>query len=112
MDISQRQSTLDVSRHFRELAAIVESSNDAIIGKELDGTITSWNPAAERLYGYTWEEVVGRSVELLEPEDRRGEVKGLLRKLRDGGGVELFETVRLRKGGTRLPILLTIPSIR
>jgi PAS domain S-box-containing protein len=96
----------------RELAAIVEWSNDAIIGKRLDGTITSWNPAAERMYGYSAAEAVGRSIAMLEPTDRRGEIRGLLERVRAGQQIEGYETVRLRKDGSPVDVLLTISPIR
>jgi hypothetical protein len=95
----------------RHLAAIVESSNDAIIGKLLDGTITSWNPAAERLYGYTPEQAVGQPVAMLEPEDRRGEVAGFLERLARGERIASYETVRLHKNGSRVDVVLTIAPI-
>src|SRR5580704_15569805 len=72
------------------LVAIVESSDDAIIGKTLDGIITSWNPGAERMYGYTAQEMVGRSVATIFPPDRLGELAPLLDQLRRGGGSRSF----------------------
>ena len=79
-----------------ELAAIVASSDDAILSKRLDGTIRSWNAAAERLYGYTAEEAIGQSVMLIVPEERRGEVDEILRRIADGERVDHYETVRRR----------------
>src|SRR5581483_8538920 len=95
-----------------ELSAIVAASGDAIIGKRLDGTITIWNPAAERIYGYAADEVVGRSVELLEPEERRGEIRGFLERLRRGERIADVETLRVRKDGARIPVRLTLSPIR
>jgi PAS domain S-box-containing protein len=101
-------------RHVRmdELAAIVEYSDDAIIGKTLDGVITSWNPAAERLYGYSGEEIVGKSIDLLSPRDRVREIRAMLDKIRAGERVEHHHTFRVRKDGTVIPVSLTASPIR
>ncbi|MDB6023724.1 MAG: Multi-sensor signal transduction histidine kinase, partial [Pedosphaera sp.] len=93
------------------LAAIVESSGDAIIGETLDGIITSWNPGAERLYGYQAEEAIGRSIQMLIPPDRPEEEERIIERLRRGGIVNHFETVRLRKDGRRLDVSMTISPI-
>lgn len=93
------------------LAAIVASSVDAIVGKTLDAIITSWNPAAERLYGYTADEVVGRPISILIPDDRPDELPSIMNRLRAGEAVEAFETVRVRKDGTRVDVSLTISPI-
>jgi PAS domain S-box-containing protein len=95
----------------RRLAAIVESSDDAIISKTLDGTITSWNTGAERLFGYTSPEVLGRSISLLIPPDREHEARQIVARIREGRRIEHFESVRLRKDGTRVPISLTISPL-
>ena len=76
------------------LAAIVESSDDAIVSKKLDGTITSWNPAAQRLFGYTAEEVIGCPISILAPPDRENEMSANLERIRRGEKVERYETVR------------------
>ena len=89
------------------LAAIVESSSDAIMGKNLDGIIVSWNRAAERLYGYTAEEIIGQHVNILVPPERPNEENNLLEIHKRGEYVEHFETVRLSKSGERLDISLT-----
>jgi PAS domain S-box-containing protein len=94
------------------LAAIVESSDDAIISKTLDGIITSWNRGAERLFGYTAAEAVGQSVLILIPEDRKDEEQMILSRLRRGERIEHYETVRVAKGGRALDISLTISPIR
>ncbi len=94
------------------LAAIVESSDDAIIGQDLDGKITSWNRGAQRLYGYTAAEVVGRPLTVLVPPDHRDELPGILEQVRRGEYIEHFETVRLRKDGQRVDVSLTISPIR
>lgn len=94
------------------LAALVESSDDAIIGKTLDGTITSWNPGAQRLYGYTPEEVIGRPISLLIPDDHPDELPGIMSRLRRGQRIDHFETERITQDGRRLDISVTISPIR
>ncbi|HJQ30168.1 MAG TPA: PAS domain S-box protein [Rubrobacter sp.] len=105
----------EMTGHSREsrrtLAAIVESSDDAIISKTLDGTITSWNRGAERLYGYTAEETVGKSISILVPPENTGEVPEILQKTRRGEKIEHFETVRVTKDGRRLNISLSVSPI-
>ncbi|HZV33309.1 MAG TPA: PAS domain S-box protein [Verrucomicrobiae bacterium] len=94
------------------LAAIVESSDDAIITKNLDGIITSWNKSAERTFGYTAEEAIGRPITLLIPEDRQDEEPNILARLRRGERVDHFETIRRRKDGVLLNISLTISPVK
>ncbi|HZY88230.1 MAG TPA: PAS domain S-box protein, partial [Gemmataceae bacterium] len=94
------------------LAALVECSEDAILSKTLDGTIQTWNAGAERLYGYRAEEVVGRPFALLVPPDRPGEADAIMGRLRRGERVAHFETVRLRKDGTRVDVSLSYSPIR
>lgn len=94
------------------LAAIVESSDDAIIGKDLNGVIQTWNKGAQKLFGYTAEEVVGRPVMIIIPPDRQREEDRILRQIRAGKGVEHFETVRRRKDGSLVDVSLTISPIR
>jgi PAS domain S-box-containing protein len=94
------------------LAAIVNSSDDAIISKTLDGTITSWNLGAERIFGYAAVEIVGQSVFNLIPADRHDEEPLIIARLRAGERIDHFETVRLRKNGESFPISLTISPIR
>lgn len=94
------------------LAAIVESSEDAIISKDLNGIIASWNQAAERIFGYTAEEAVGKPITILIPPDRHDEEPGILARIRRGERVEHYETVRQRKDGSLLDISLTISPIR
>jgi PAS domain S-box-containing protein len=108
-DITERQRIERDARHF---AAIVEASDDAIISKDLNGIITSWNRAAERLFGYTAAEIVGRSVRTIIPPDRQSEEDHVLGTVRRGGVVDHFETVRMRKDGTPIPISLTVSPIR
>lgn len=100
------------SAAMRQLAAIVEFSDDAIIGKDLDGTITAWNRGAERLYGYTAAEIIGQSVTLLMPPDRVAEEPLLLERIRRGERIELYETVRCRRDGTQLDVSLMVSPIK
>jgi len=93
------------------LATIVESSADAIIGKTLDGRVTDWNPGAERLYGYTAEEMVGRPIALLAPPDRPDEIPGLLERVTHGERIESFETVRRRKDASLVELVLSVSPI-
>jgi PAS domain S-box-containing protein len=93
------------------LASIVESSTEAIIGKTLDGIVTSWNPAAERMYGYPAAEVVGQPVSMLIPADRAGELLDLLPRLARGEDVEPYETERIRKDGVVIPVSVTLSPI-
>src|SRR5713101_7993269 len=90
------------------LAAIVASSDDAIVSKDLDGTITSWNRSAERMFGFTAEEVIGKSIRIIIPSDRQHEEGDVLARIRRGEMVEHFQTVRRRKDGTFIPISLTV----
>jgi len=94
------------------LAAIVDSSDDAIVSKDLDGIITSWNKAAERMFGWTSEEVVGKSIRIVIPADRQAEEDQVLGRIRQGLPVEHFETIRQRKDGSQFPISLTVSPIR
>jgi PAS domain S-box-containing protein len=92
-------------------AAIIESSEDAIIGKTLDGIITSWNPGAKRIFGYSAEEVIGRPMLILFPPDRVSEEAGILKRISNGERVDHFETVRLRKDGTSIDVSVSISPI-
>ena len=94
------------------LAAIVQSSDDAIVAKTLDGVITSWNEGAERLFGYTAEEAVGQPIFLIIPDDRRVEEADVLSRLRRGERIDHFETIRQTKDGRRVPMSLTVSPIR
>jgi len=94
------------------LAAIVDSSDDAIISKTLDGVITSWNAGAERLFGYTAKEAVGQHISLIIPINRRHEETAILERLSRGERIDHFDTVRVRKDGTMLDISLTISPLR
>jgi len=94
------------------LAAIVASSNDAIIAKTLEGIITNWNDGARRIFGYTEDEVVGKSVSILIPEDRHDEEPAIIERLKRGERVDHYQTVRVRKDGPKINISLTIAPIR
>ncbi len=94
------------------LASIIDSSEDAIIGKDLNGIITSWNRGAQSIYGYSAEEMVGRSVAILAPDDRADEIPAILRKIRNGETVSHFESIRVTKDGRHLNISLTVSPIR
>jgi PAS domain S-box-containing protein len=93
------------------LAAIVSSSDDAIVSKTLDGVITSWNAAAERIFGFTASEAVGRHITLIIPKDRHAEEEQVLARLRRGERIEHFETVRVRKDGTAIDVSLTVSPV-
>lgn len=105
-DYKQAEATLS------QLAAIVESSEDAIISKSLDGTITSWNASAQKLYGYTPGEAIGRSISLLLPADKLDEEAQFLERLQQGEHIQHYETVRKRKDGTVVDISLTVSPIK
>jgi len=94
------------------LASIVNSSNDAIIGKTLDGTIISWNRAAERYYGYLAEEVIGKSVEIIIPPELRIHIPLFLQRVRNGEIIDRFDTIRLRKDGSTIEVCVTLSPIK
>ncbi|HEY6980262.1 PAS domain S-box protein [Reyranella sp.] len=94
------------------LAAIVESSADAIVGKTLEGRITSWNRGAEQLFGYSANEAIGRSIMMLIPHDRTGEEASIIDRIRRGLRVETYETIRRRKDGSLVAVSLTVSPIR
>jgi PAS domain S-box-containing protein len=94
------------------LASIVDSSDDAIISKTLEGVITSWNRGAERLFGYTAKEAIGQPISMIIPLDRRDEETRILARLRQGEPIEHFDTVRVRKDGTKVEISLSISPVR
>jgi PAS domain S-box-containing protein len=109
VDITERKRAAE--EHGR-LAAIVESSNDGIIGETLSGIITSWNKSAERIYGYTAAEAVGRSVRMLVPRERGDEVGEILARVKHGDMIEHFETVRIHKDGRQIALSLMVSPIR
>lgn len=109
MDVTER---VQAEHKATQLAAIVEGSNDAILGKTLAGIVTSWNGAAERLYGYTADEIIGQALARLLPPDRPHEVDDLLKRIAGGERVQSYETVRKAKDGTLLDVALTVSPIK
>jgi PAS domain S-box-containing protein len=109
VDISDRKhADLDAQR----LASIVESSSDAIVSKDINGIITSWNRGAERLFGYAAEEVIGKSITLLIPEDRLNEEPEILARIRRGERVDHYDTVRRRKDGSLIDVSLSVSPVK
>jgi PAS domain S-box-containing protein len=108
-DVTERKRAEET---ISQLAAIVESSDDAIIGQTLEDVIVSWNPAAERLYGYSADEVIGKPVSIILPREQFDEAIGVLERLKAGERVEHFETVRVRKDGQLIYISTAISSIK
>ncbi|MDX6504069.1 MAG: two-component system, cell cycle sensor histidine kinase and response regulator CckA, partial [Gaiellaceae bacterium] len=106
-----RNDPVALTQPERELASIVEHSDDAIIGKQLDGTIMSWNAAAERMYGYTAEETAGAPISILTPADRPTETQEILDLVEHGGSLDHFETQRKRKDGSLIDVELTVSPI-
>ena len=96
---------------IQTLANVVESSNDAIVTESLDGIITSWNKAAEQIYGYSAEEILGKNVSVLEPDDIKGEIKSYSEKIKQGKKVQNYETLRLKKDGSIINISVTLSPI-
>jgi len=109
VDVTERKNSQEVNAR---LAAIVQSSDDAIIGKTLDGTITNWNDAAEKLFGYTEQEMIGESIMKLIPKGREGEEVQIISKLKKGEKIDHFETKRITREGKLLDISLTISPIK
>jgi PAS domain S-box-containing protein len=108
-DVTERTQALETDRN---LAAIVENSDEAIIGKTLEGLVTSWNPAAERMFGYSSEEIIGKSIDVLSPDERSGEIDSILARIRAGQPVEHLETIRVRKDGAALTVSLSVSPIQ
>src|SRR6185437_15932456 len=108
-DITDRTRSCESRRH---LAAIVESSDDGIISTDLNGIIASWNKGAERLYGYTAEEIIGKPVAVLIPPDRQEEEPGFLDRIRKGESISYYETIRRRKDGSDVPVAVAVSPIR
>ncbi len=101
----------DAERVRHRLAEVVRGSQDAVLSKDLDGIVTSWNPAAEKLYGYTQEEAIGRHISFLVPSDHKNEEQVILDKVRRGERIETYETERIRKDGARVDVSLTVSPI-
>jgi PAS domain S-box-containing protein len=116
LDITERKqietALRDSEQQLRRLASIVESSNDAIVSKNLDGVITSWNRGAERIFGYTAAEAVGQPITIVIPEERRSEEGEILARIRRGQYIEHYETVRQRKDGSLIVVSLTISPVK
>lgn len=108
-DVTERERGAELRNR---LAAIVQSSDDSIISKRLDGTILTWNRGAERMFGYQAEEIVGQTITTLIPPDRVDEEAEIIAKIRNGEGIEHFESERLRKDGTLIDVSLTISPVR
>ncbi len=108
----QSRSGYTSSAALAWLSAIVENSDDAILSKTLDGIITTWNPGATRLFGFSAEEAVGRHITIIIPEDRASEEEEIIGRLRRGDRVHHFETVRRRKDGSLVDISLTVSPVR
>ena len=106
-----RVSRWQAEQAARELAAIVQSSDDAITGRTVDGVITSWNPGAERLYGYSAAEAIGKSIGLLIPPELAEDLERISERVGRGERVEPFETVRLRKDGTRVDVSVSVSPV-
>ncbi len=109
LDVTERKEAEEARAR---LAAIVESSHDAIVSKSLDGIVTSWNQAAEKLFGYTASEIIGKPITLIIPEDRLEEERGILSRVVGGEQIEHLETVRKRKDGSALDVSLTVSPVR
>jgi PAS domain S-box-containing protein len=99
-------------QQLRSLASIVESSDDAIVSKSLNGIITSWNKAAERVFGYSAREAIGQPITLVIPEDRQSEEHEILTRIRRGERIDHFETIRQRKNGSLITISLTVSPVK
>lgn len=109
IDITEERKLRETQSRF---AAIVESSDDTIVGKTLDGIITSWNYGAEKMYGYTAKEVIGRSISMLVPPERAGELPRIYEKIKRGEHVDHFETIRIKKDGTKITVSLAVSPIK
>lgn len=108
----QEELTAEAERVRNHLAEVVRGTEDAVMSKDLDGVVTAWNPAAERLYGYSAEEAVGRHISFLIPPDHHGEEMEILRRVIGGERLETYETERIRADGTRIAVSLTVSQIR
>jgi two-component system, cell cycle sensor histidine kinase and response regulator CckA len=108
----QRRARREAEERYRLLAAIVESSDDAIISTDLSGKVLSWNTGAERMYGYAAAEMMGKPIALLEPSERSGEVAHVLQNVEAGGGGQRYETVRQRKDGMHVNVAVAVFPLR
>ena len=111
-DMTDREEAKDREREeMNQRVAVIENSADAIISTDTDGLITSWNLAAEKLHGYTSDELVGKSASMLSPADRTGEINVVIARIRAGEHLENFETIRVRKNGTKIPVAITFSPV-
>ncbi len=109
LDVSAQKQEEEIAQR---LAAIVESSDDAIVSKDLSGIIRSWNKGAERIFGYTEQEMIGRSITTLIPPERLDEEPGIVERIRQGERVDHYETIRRRKDGSRIHVSLTVSPVK
>ena len=110
-ELAQRTAE-QIGEYRARLASIIDSSEDAILAKSLDGTITAWNRGAERIYGYTPEEVIGKNITMLVPSDRPDEIPEILRKVARGESIEHYESIRVTKDGRRLNVSISVSPLR
>jgi len=108
----EKRTAQELGEYRARLAAIVDSSDDAILSKDLNGTVTSWNKGAEHLFGYAAAEMIGKPISILTPRDRADEIDTILEKIRHGESVEHYQTVRITKNGQRLNMSLSIAPLR
>jgi PAS domain S-box-containing protein len=115
-DVTERKhielALYESEQRLRMLASIVESSDDAIVSKNLDGIITSWNTGAARVFGYTAEEAIGQPITIVIPQDRQGEEREILSRIRRGERIDHFETIRQRKHGSLIVVSLTVSPVK
>ena len=107
-DITERKKA---EEKIQTLANAVESSDDAIVTESLDGIITSWNKGAEQIYGYSAEEILGKNLSILEPDNIKGEIKQLIEKIKQGEKIQRYETSRLKKDGTIINVSVTLSPV-
>lgn len=110
--VSKISETEKAEENLAQLADIVEQSNEAIFRNTLDGTILTWNSGAKKMYGYSAEEIIGKSVSILMPPERKNEMSEIMEKIKTGETVQNFETVYMKKDGTLISILLTVSPVK